>query len=244
MEWPRRRRPSGRGRLVAGFCALGLLVLVSVGVGRLWAGVGPFELSGSLWRFLGVRVVSPAPADGPPAEEKTGVPPSTEAGGAGAQAQGAGPAGTGDPATLSSGAGDTVVAGATFVWTVDYHQCGCEVTDDTLDVSGLVGLTRQALATELRDWEITSFAPSKVEARRVELAAMCPKHTRRTLRLEGGKLILYAGSIADQPPDLIPLGPTAVTEGDLSPSEADLLGTGRSFDSQEEVVRYLEGLGD
>jgi len=127
---------------------------------------------------------------------------------------------------------------------VAYEQCGCVVTDVAPAESGLVGLTRQTLAIELGDWEITNFAPSRVEAKSVELATMCPKHTKRTLRLEDGKLVLYAGSLADQPPSLIALEPTGVTGDDLNSFEAEILKAGLSLGSQEEVVLYLEGLGD
>lgn len=143
----------------------------------------------------------------------------------------------------TSGQEGCVAAGATFVWTVDYQLCGCRVTDTTVAAAGVVGLTRQTLATELRDWEITSFRPDRVELRRTEAAVMCPKHAKRTLKLEQGRIVVYAGWSGDGV-RLIPVETTKYGEADLTAAEAEVLRVGRLFGSEQEVVRYLEGLGD
>jgi len=218
LVWARQKRMPGRYRLVLGVGLLGLVVLLCLGAGRLLGSAGPFG-SGALWRILGVRVAPPAPTDGAPA-------------------------GAGLEPAPGSGAGNLIVAGAEFIWIVHYDLCGCTERDTSAAQDGLVGLDRQTLTAELRDWEIVTFAPARVEVRRSEGEAMCLRHSRRVLRLESGKLVLYAGSLADPAVALLPLQPTSITEDDLAAAEVEMLRGGRDFNSQDEVVRFLEGLGD
>ncbi len=234
MQRPRRYRLSGRRRLAIGLAALAFVALVCFGLGRLLAGSETLPFPASLWSLLGVRMASPEPADGPEAEAR---PPSS-----GPATTGPGPSeGTGGPSTAAA---DRIAQGATIVRIVDYEQCGDPDTTSTAAESGLVGLSREALALELRDWEIVSFAPDRVELKRVEVAGWCRKHTPRTLKLENGELILYAGSLGDQPPSLIVIKPTGFSESDLGASEAAILREGKTFESDEDVVQYLEGLSD
>jgi len=218
LVWARQKRMPGRYRLVLGVGLLGLAVLLCLGAGRLLGSAGPFG-SGALWRILGVRVAPPAPTDGAPA-------------------------GAGSEPSPGSGGGNLIVAGAEFIWIVHYDLCGCTERDTSVAQDGLAGLDRQTLTAELRDWEIVTFAPARVEVRRSEGEAMCSRHSRRVLRLESGKLVLYAGSLDDPAVALLPLQPTSITEDDLAAAEVEMLRGGRGFSSQDEVVRFLEGLGD
>lgn len=138
-----------------------------------------------------------------------------------------------------------VLPGATFVWTVVYECCGHEESVVTTAGAGIVGLTRDQLVTELKDWTVTAFAPERAELERPERDAMCPAHSRCTLRLEGDDLMLYAGSLDDVPSvRLILIGPTGIKRGDLSQAEVDIFEAGKAFKDREDVLRYIEGLSD
>ena len=232
MPWTPGRRLSGRARLGRGLFVLAVAVLLALAAGRLLGGPGVGDLAGHLWRILGVRVETPTPAEGPPAA--TGGAPGLT----GAAATGGGSA-SGDAGTAT-----TVAPGAVFLWAVTFEACGCGTQAATEAPEGSVGLRRETLAIELRDWEITSFAPERVELARLDREAMCPAHTKRTLRLEEGKLVLYAGSVDDPGVELILIITTGIVADDLNAEEAAILRTGRTFDSQEEVYSFIEGLGD
>jgi len=223
VPWTPGRRLSGRARLGRGLFVLAVAVLLALAAGRLLGGPGVGDLAGHLWRILGVRVETPTPAEGPPA------------------ATGGAPGLTGAAAT---GTATTVAPGAVFLWAVTFEACGCRTPEATEAPEGSVGLGRETLAIELRDWEITSFAPERVELARLDREAMCPAHTKRTLRLEEGKLVLYAGSVDDPGVELILIVTTGIVADDLNAEEAAILSTGRTFDSQEEVYSFIEGLGD
>jgi len=218
---------------------LAVAVLLALAAGRLLGGPGVGDLAGNLWRILGVRVETPTPAEGPPAAAG-GAPGLTGA------AAGGGGSASGDAGTAGGDAGTatTVAPDAVFLWAVTFEACGCGTQAATEAPEGSVGLGRETLAIELRDWEITSFAPERVELARTDHEAMCPAHTKRTLRLEGGKLVLYAGSVDDPGVELILIITTGIVTDDLNAEEAEILRTGRTFDSQEEVYSFIEGLGD
>jgi len=232
VPWTPGRRLSGRARLGRGLFVLAVAVLLALAAGRLLGGPGVGDLATHLWRILGVRVETPTPAEGPPAA--TGGAPGLT----GAAATGGGSA-SGDAGTAT-----TVAPGAVFLWAVTFEACGCGTQAATEAPEGSVGLRRETLAIELRDWEITSFAPERVELARLDREAMCPAHTKRTLRLEEGKLVLYAGSVDDPGVELILIITTGIVADDLNAEEAAILRTGRTFDSQEEVYSFIEGLGD
>ena len=243
MPWTPGRRLSGRARLGRGLFVLAVAVLLALAAGRLLGGPGVGDLAGHLWRILGVRVETPTPAEGPPAA--TGGAPGLT----GAAATGGGGSASGDAGATGTAGGDagtatTVAPGAVFLWAVTFEACGCGTQAATEAPEGSVGLRRETLAIELRDWEITSFAPERVELARWDLEAMCPAHTKRTLRLEEGKLVLYAGSVDDPGVELKLIITTGIVTDDLNAEEAEILRTGRTFDSQEEVYSFIEGLGD
>jgi hypothetical protein len=218
VPWTPGRRLSGRARLGRGLFVLGVAVLLALAAGRLLGGPGVGDLTAHLWRILGVRVEAPAPAEGPPAAtDMTG----------------------GDTGTAT-----TVAPDAVFHWRVTFETCGCGTQEATETPEGFVGLGQETLAIELRDWEITSFAPERVELVRLDREVMCPAHTKRTLRLEEGKLVLYAGSVGDPGVGLILVITTGIVASDLNAEEAAILKTGRTFASQEEVYSFIEGLGD
>lgn len=218
------RRTAGRRRLgwlLALFLAAGLAGAVSV----RFAPAGLPDLTAALWRLLGVRVATPAPTEAPPAGPGVALPPASQ--------------GT-EPGTV-------VASGATFVWTTVYDKCRCTLSESGPALEGLVGLDAATLATELRDWRVASFDPRRVELTQTKTDKMCPAHTKRTLRLEDGKIVLYAGSLEDASVKLIPIGAASGSDlevGDLGASEIEILKAGKSFDSEEEVYRYIEGLGD
>lgn len=228
MPWTPGRRLSGRARLGRGLLLLAVAVLLALAAGRLLGGPGVGDLAGNLWRILGVRVETPTPAEGPPAAAG-GAPGLT-----GAAAAAGGDAGT----------ATTVAPDAVFLWTVTFEACGCGTQAATEAPERSVGLGRETLALELRDWEITSFAPERVELARWDREAMCPAHTKRTLRLDEGKLVLYAGSVDDPGVKLILIVTTGIVADDLNAGEAEILNTGLTFASQEEALRLIEGLGD
>jgi hypothetical protein len=217
----------GRGLFV-----LAVAVLLALAAGRLLGGPGVGDLATHLWRILGVRVETPTPAEGPPAA--TGGAPGLT----GAAATGGGSA-SGDAGTAT-----TVAPGAVFLWAVTFEACGCGTQAATEAPEGSVGLRRETLAIELRDWEITSFAPERVELARLDREAMCPAHTKRTLRLEEGKLVLYAGSVDDPGVELLLIITTGIVTDDLNAGEVAILSTGLTFDSHEEALSLIEGLGD
>ena len=233
MPWTPGRRLSGRARLGRGLFVLAVAVLLALAAGRLLGGPGVGDLAGNLWRILGVRVETPTPAEGPPAAAG-GAPGLT-----GAAATGGGGSASGDAGTAT-----TVAPGAVFLWTVTFEACGCGTPAATEAPEGSVGLGRETLAIELRDWEITSFAPERVELARLDREAMCPAHTKCTLRLDEGKLVLYAGSAEDPGVELILIVTTGIVADDLNAEEAAILNTGLTFDSQEEALSLIEGLGD
>ena len=239
MPWLPQRRLSGRARLGRGLLVLAVAVLLALAAGRLLGGPGVGDLAGNLWRILGVRVETPTPAEGPPAAAG-GAPGLTGA------AAGGGGSASGDAGTAGGDAGTatTVAPDAVFLWAVTFEACGCGTQAATEAPERSVGLGRETLAIELRDWEITSFAPERVELARTDHEAMCPAHTKRTLRLEGGKLVLYAGSVDDPGVELKFIITTGIVTDDLNAEEAEILRTGRTFDSQEEVYSFIEGLGD
>jgi hypothetical protein len=216
-----RARWPGRYRLIIGVGLIGVVVLLALGVGRFLGSTGPGSVA-DFWRFLGLRVAPPVPAGDAPAEAGSGLPS---------------PSGTDGPQSR-------IAAGAEFTWETRYDLCGCTESDTIPAESGLIGLDRRTLSIELRDWEIRDFAPTKVNAARSEKETMCPRHNRRSLRLEAGKVTLYAGDLSDPAVKLLPLEVTSITEDILTSSEIEILMVGRSFGSQDEAVRYLEGLGD
>ncbi|MCL6581989.1 MAG: hypothetical protein K6U08_10360 [Firmicutes bacterium] len=214
----------GHRRLLYGFAALAAFVLLAFLAARALTLPQLGDWSAALWRLLGVRTQP--------------VPPQAEGGPAALPDQGVGG---------QQPAASPVVVGpdAVFVWSVVYKSCGCtQVIAQGKAASGQVGLDRSALARLIPDWEIVTFSPTLVEARRADFTSMCPRHSKRTLRLEEGRVMLYAGSVQDPDVRLILIGPTEVTEDDLSPEEAAILREGRAFANQEQAVRYLEGLGD
>ena len=227
MPWLPRRGLSGRARLGRGLLVLGVAVLLALAAGRLLDGPGVGDLAAHLWRILGVRVEAPTPAEGPPATTG-GAPGLTGAASAGGDA----------------GTATTVAPDAVFLWAVTFEACGCGTQAATEAPEGSVGLGRETLAIELRDWEITNFAPERVELARLDREVMCPAHTKRTLRLKEGKLVLYAGSVDDPSVELILIITTGIVADDLNAEEAEILRTGRTFASQEEVYSFIEGLGD
>jgi hypothetical protein len=218
----------GRGLLV-----LAVAVLLALAAGRLLGGPGVGDLATHLWRILGVRVETPTPAEGPPAAAG-GAPGLT-----GAAATGGGGSASGDAGTAT-----TVAPDAVFLWTVTFEACGCGAQTATAAQEGFVGLGRETLALELRDWEITSFAPERVELARLDREVMCPAHTKRTLRLREGKLVLYAGSVDDPGVELILIVTTGIVTDDLNAGEVAILSAGLTFDSHEEALSLIEGLGD
>jgi hypothetical protein len=233
VPWTPGRRLSGRARLGRGLFVLAVAVLLALAAGRLLGGPGVGDLAGHLWRILGVRVETPTPAEGPPAAAG-GAPGLT-----GAAATGGGGSASGDAGTAT-----TVAPDAVFLWAVTFEACGCGTQAATEVPEGSVGLGRETLAIELRDWEITSFAPERVELARTDREAMCPAHTKRTLRLEEGKLVLYAGSVDDPGVELILIITTGIVTDDLNAGEVAILSTGLTFDSHEEALSLIEGLGD
>ena len=241
MPWTPGRRHSGRARLGRGLFVLAVAVLLALAAGRLLGGPGVGDLATHLWRILGVRVEAPTPAEGPPAATG-GAPGLTGAAGGGGSTSGdAGATGT---AGGDAGTATTVAPGAVFLWAVTFEACGCGAPAATEAPEGSVGLGRETLAIELRDWEITSFAPERVELARLDREVMCPAHTKRTLRLDEGKLVLYAGSVDDPGVELILVITTGIVADDLNAGEAEILNTGLTFDSHEEALRLIEGLGD
>ncbi len=248
MDRPRRNRVLRSRRLFLWLSVLALLTGAALGVAGSRGGSAAW--TGYLWKLLGVRV-APSQVDGLPSEADGGLLPGDTGATGGTGGSGGPGTSPGPGASLPPGADtgpaapgpDQVSAATTFAWTVDYDLCGDEVVEEAPAEPGLVGLTRESLAVELRDWEIKAFSPARVEVARHE-QAMCPKHTKRTLRLEDGELVVYAGAANQPGVELIRLGPTGITEDRLSAAEAGLLRTGWILDSQEDVVRYLEGLGD
>jgi len=233
VPWTPGRRLSGRARLGRGLFVLAVAVLLALAAGRLLGGPGVGDLAGHLWRILGVRVETPTPAEGPPAAAG-GAPGLT-----GAAATGGGGSASGDTGTAT-----TVAPDAVFLWAVTFEACGCGTHAATEAPERSVGLGRETLAIELRDWEITSFAPERVELARTDHEAMCPAHTKCTLRLEEGKLVLYAGSVDDPGVELILIITTGIVTDDLNAGEVAILSTGLTFDSHEEALSLIEGLGD
>jgi len=214
----------GRRRLVSGFLALAAFVLVAFLVARLLTHPQFGEWTTAFWRLLGVRTPS--------------APSETEPGPLAAPGQG-------DGAEQPTESPVVVGPDAVFVWSVVYESCGCtQVIAQGKAASGQVGLDRSGLARLIPDWEIVTFSPTLVEARRADFTSMCPRHSKRTLKLEEGRVMLYAGSVQDPDVRLILIGPTEVTEDDLSPEEAAILREGRAFANQEQALRFLEGLGD
>ncbi|HCW52106.1 MAG TPA: hypothetical protein DGR79_08640, partial [Clostridiales bacterium] len=185
MDGPYSRRPSFGRRLLVGVVALVLLGAGLAGLGYYLGLGGP--ASGpdfsALWRLLGVRTATPAPDDGTRTEASEAevlLPEDPD----------------GDPT-------EVVAPGAVVVRAYIYEKCGCVDVFNKEAEPGLVGLDRRSLAAELRDWEITAFSSDRVEMRHVDREQMCPYHTRRTVRFEDGRLVLYAGDVTDPAKDLV-----------------------------------------
>jgi len=231
LDGPYSRRPSFGRRLLAGAVALVLLGAGLAGLGYYLglAGSASGPAFSAFWRLLGVRTASPAPAD------RTG----TEASEAEALL----------PEELDGDPTEVVAPGAVVVRTYVYEKCGCVDVFKKEAEPDLVGLGRRSLAAELRDWEITAFSSDRVEMRHVDREQMCPYHTRRTVRFEDGRLVLYAGDVTEPVKDLILLKVLKAMSEDEFLAAVGAEGVrafkeGLVFSSEREVYRELEGLSD
>ncbi len=196
-----------------------LIGLVLAGTGHYLGGSGLDRLYAGLWRMLGVKVETPAPVD--VGQGDPGSP---------------GAAGTPD----EDGQGPVLAPDAIIVRVLRYGECGCEETQSQTVGASMAGLDKVSLAREFRDCTVTAFSAERAELT-ITVPGWCPDHKWRTVRLEDGRLLLYAGSLEAK--NLIFIR-VIETRGTLDSYSTGFLTEGHSSPDEETLFRLLEGIGD
>jgi len=137
---------------------------------------------------------------------------------------------------LVASAGPVVQPGTSLFRTVLYRDCG--LVESTVEgvPEEWIGLSSVMLNQVLDDWHVVSLDASTLHILN-RSRDDCPKGQGVTLGSRDGKLVVYQGN------GLL-LRETEFSLDRLLPSEREVLLEGIFFETEEEALKYLEGLGE
>lgn len=142
------------------------------------------------------------------------------------------------PSRSRPAAGETVEAGAAFIFRSYYTRCQREHTSVEPAGPEHAGLDRAALAARFPEWQLRSFARDRVEFYRTT-DAPCPEEARWfTITLRDGFVVVLEGRGLRGPVHLV----TRIPAAHLTPEEQALLQQGLQVRSPEDVQHVLESL--
>ncbi|MEW6547168.1 MAG: BofC C-terminal domain-containing protein [Bacillota bacterium] len=134
-----------------------------------------------------------------------------------------------------------VLEGARVLYRTTYLLCGYREEKEEPVWPELVGCTEQEFMTRHPGWTLVSFGPTRIELER-QVDAVCPEMVRyRFLTISDGKVAVYYGRSRDH---LLLKELTTVRSESLLPEDRQLLQQGMVMEGDDQVARFLEGLGD
>lgn len=145
------------------------------------------------------------------------------------------PASEPDAAQAHTAADQTLAAECVLIQHLTYAPCGHQMTRRQSVPAELSGKTRADLVAAYDVWQVTSFSPAEVTMEQ-SLDMYCPEHVV-LMPDESGMLCIWQNKYGDALALVKELG-AAVSE--LPDSVQDEVRSGKGFDTQEELEKWME----
>lgn len=140
-----------------------------------------------------------------------------------------------DTAQVHTAADQTLSAECTIIQHLTYTPCGHQLTRRQSLPSELSGKTRADLAAAYDAWQVTAFSPTEVTMEQ-SLDMYCPEHVV-LMPDESGMLCIWQNRYGDALALVKELG---VAVGEMPDSVQDEVRSGKGFDTQEALEKWLE----
>jgi len=130
----------------------------------------------------------------------------------------------------------TLRADAVVLYTVYYTGCGHEYTEEKAIEDRFVGLSKEELEEQIKDWAVVYFTPQQINLRR-NIEGLCDEHYY--IGIYQGYVALFKGE-----PGLesTPVEMTDIIVDVLREDDRNLLEQGMIIESKEEFMKIREGL--
>lgn len=127
----------------------------------------------------------------------------------------------------------------TLVFKTFYSRCGGETTRTEPAGTALAGLTRTQVSQRFPGWQVDVFRPGQVVLTRIE-SGPCPDEAWfRTIGLQDGRVVVFAGRSGNRGPVL---QDTGIHVDRLLPADRAKLEKGVEVQGDAGVWQFLEGL--